>query len=487
MGYKQDNNPFNRKISSPLRHNVRDKKGNPWVHQHDGGNVTGKVAGNVIKGDMNFGGDKKDKKIKGVSETEAAMAYANQIANNYNTGALVGGNFRADDYDKWKSYDRGGSKPKSFLGKLTGIDIYRGYNDGKVNVDFGKKKKGFTSSSQFNVQQGEWDGETGAYKNVPTEQVTPEQIYDMMVQGGGMVSIVDGKIVAGNPNQDTTFSDFRSDQGKTNYGINAIPSGYEFISPPKKRKAEYYDRRGNIVPGTSNYSSMKIVPNENYDAQMAEYNKFYDQRSDSPLNQGHETDERSNQAREGFVYTPGEEKVTTRTEEEYGPNGELIGYRDYTDTTVTNTGTRNTPGTTKVITDEPNETPPNWDDCYKNGVFQTGAIVGEGVNAIKCELKPNPGPNPGGEPIIEDTQPVTEEHVYDDVTTESVFRPIEVEEKLIPPPSLDLGVPGSIKSRGGSFKLPSVDLSELIKLPQGWFEPKSAGGGRGCGCMVNPR
>ena len=38
---------------------------------------------------------------------------------------------------------------------------------------------------------------------VPTEpKYTPEQIYDMMVEGnGGMVSIVDGKIVAGNPNE----------------------------------------------------------------------------------------------------------------------------------------------------------------------------------------------------------------------------------------------------------------------------------------------
>ena len=211
--------------------------------------------------------------------------------------------------------------------------------------------------------------------------------------------------------------------------------------------------------------------------------------SNSPLQSNHEgmtDDERSNQAREGFVYTPGEEKVTTRTEEVYGPNGEIIGYNDITDTTVTNTGTRNTPGTTKVITDEPNETPPNWDDCYKNGVFQTGAIVGEGVNAIKCELKPNPGPNPGGEPIVEQTQPVTEEHIYDNVNTETVFRPIEVEEPVVVRDRFNTSS-GSLRGKGLELQLPSVDLSELIKLPQGWYEPKRAGGGRGCGCMVNPR
>ena len=214
MGYKQNNNPFKNNITSPLRHNVRDKKGQPWVHQHDGPNVTGRVAGNVIKGDMNFGGEFKDKKVKGVSETDTAMAFANQIANRYNTGGLVGGNFRADDYDKWKTYNRGGSKPKGFLGKLTGVDMYTSNNDGKFHIDFGKKKKGFSGTNQWNVQKGEWDDKVGGYKNAPSTQVTPEQVYEMMVEGGGMVSIVDGQIVAGNPNEDTVFTDFRSDKGK---------------------------------------------------------------------------------------------------------------------------------------------------------------------------------------------------------------------------------------------------------------------------------
>jgi len=471
MGYKQNNNPFNRKISSPLRHNVRDKQGSPWVHQHDGPNVTGRVAGNVIQGDSNFGGKFKDKKVKGVTETDAAMAYANQIANNYNTGALVGGNFRADDYDKWKGYNRGGSKPKSFLGKLTGIDIYRSNNDGRVNVDFGKRSKGFSGSNQWNVQQGEWDGETGAWKNAPTEQVTPDQVYEMMVEGGGMVSIVDGKIVAGNPNEDTIFRDFRSDQGKTNSGMNAIPSGYEYISPPKEMISVSYDNHGNRVsPGSSRTSKIERVANPDYEAQMAEYNKFYDQRSDSPLNQGHETDERSNQTfnlQEGYDY---QDPVVTVTEGEWvdDPNNPGQQMRVIT-TDESITGSPQISGKTN----NPGPMSGNW------------LALKEGI----CN-----GTIPGNTNICDDTQnisnSVTEYRPIENGSTTETEEEITtevVEENLIPPPSLDLGVPGSIKSRGGSFKLPSVDVSELIKLPQGWFEPKSAGGGRGCGCMVNPR
>lgn len=492
MAYKQ-NNPLSRKSNStPLRHNVRNKKGNPWIHQHDGPNVTGKIdTGKVLRGSTNFGGDKRNKKIKGISETDSAMILANKIADQYNTGALAEGNFLADDFGKYKTYNRGGSKPKTLLGKITGVDAYTDYG-GKFNVDFGDRRKGFSKGRNFNVKRGEWDDIEGVFKNIPTEQTTPEQIYDMMVQGGGMVSVVDGKIVAGNPNENTKITDYRSDKGGINYGLDAVPTGYEFIKEPNKK---IYDER------TQGY-----ITNPYYDDQMSDYNSFYDEKSNtinetaskttqdpyknltvkellerrkqksnsainrvmgnSPLNTGHETDERSTEAREGFVYTPGEEVVTTKIEEVYGPDGvTVIGTSKDTTTTTPYTGTRNTPGTTKVITDEPNETPPNWDDCYENGIFQTGATVGEGVNAIKCELKPDPGPNPGGEPIIEDTQPVTEEHMYNDVNTETVFTPIEVEPKRIPPPELNFDSPGSIKSKGLQFKfgIPNLDLMGGIR------------------------
>ena len=452
MGYKQHNNPFSRKISSPLKHNVRNAQGQPWRHTHTDKGFTGTYdTGRVISsGNKNFGGKKRDKKVKGLSERESAMILANKIANQYNQGALAGGSFVADDYEKWKSYNRS-KDSRSLLSKLTGIDAYTSANDYKFHIDFGKKKKGFSGGKTYNVKQGEWDSKAGAYKNVPTEQVTPEQIYDMMVEGGGMVSIVDGKIVAGNPNQDTYMRtrDFRSGSD--------LPEGFTVESRPRHKKMVYYNKAGDDITnmvrdGYTNYDRYEIIDNPDFDAEMEAYNTFYDEKSDSPLQSNHEgMDEKSGGPKEGFIYTPGEEVISTRTEEVYGPDGKIIGYNDITDTTITNTGQREIDGG--------NPTPPNWQDCYENGVFQTGKIVGSGVNAIKCIMDPDPQPTPDS---------TIETDSYDTTTSETVFRPIEEpepEETLIPPPTLDLSSPGSIKSRGLEIKfgIPDLDLMGGIR------------------------
>ena len=101
MGYRQHNNPFSKSIS-PLKHNVTDRSGNPWEHVHDGRNVTGKRQFREIKGQSTFG-QKADKKVRGRTEREIAMEYANQLADYYNQGAITGGNFRADDFDRIKA------------------------------------------------------------------------------------------------------------------------------------------------------------------------------------------------------------------------------------------------------------------------------------------------------------------------------------------------------------------------------------------------
>ena len=105
MGYKQHNNPFSRKISSPLKHNIRNAQGQPWRHTHTDKGFTGTYdTGRLIKGQSTFG-QKPDKKFRGGrSEREIAMEYANQLANYYNQGAITGGNFRADDYDKIRNF-----------------------------------------------------------------------------------------------------------------------------------------------------------------------------------------------------------------------------------------------------------------------------------------------------------------------------------------------------------------------------------------------
>ena len=346
---------------------------------------------------------------------------------------------------------KNGKAIRSLLSKLTGIDAYTSANDYKFHIDFGKKKKGFSGGKTYNVKQGEWDSKAGAYKNVPTEQVTPEQIYDMMVEGGGMVSIVDGKIVAGNPNQDTYMRtrDFRSGSD--------LPEGFTVESRPRHKKMVYYNKAGDDITnmvrdGYTNYDRYEIIDNPDFDAEMEAYNTFYDEKSDSPLQSNHEgMDEKSGGPKEGFIYTPGEEVISTRTEEVYGPDGKIIGYNDITDTTITNTGQREIDGG--------NPTPPNWQDCYENGVFQTGKIVGSGVNAIKCIMDPDPQPTPDS---------TIETDSYDTTTSETVFRPIEEpepEETLIPPPTLDLSSPGSIKSRGLEIKfgIPDLDLMGGIR------------------------
>ena len=111
MGYRQHNNPFSKSIS-PLKHNVTDRSGNPWEHVHDGRNVTGRRQVGEIKGESTFG-QKADKKVRGRTEREIAMEYANQLADYYNQGAITGGNFKADDFDgifdkmpSWKETDK---------------------------------------------------------------------------------------------------------------------------------------------------------------------------------------------------------------------------------------------------------------------------------------------------------------------------------------------------------------------------------------------
>ena len=449
MGYKQHNNPFSKKISSPLKHNIRNAQGQPWRHTHTDKGFTGTYdTGRVIKGQSTFG-QKPDKKFRGGrSEREIAMEYANQLANYYNQGAITGGNFRADDYDKIRNFKRS-DKSRGFLSKLTGVDIFRDQH-GRVVVDRGRKSRGTGATNQYNIQQGEWDGKTGAYKNIPTEQVTPEQIYDMMVQGGGMVSIVDGKIVAGNPNESTYMRtrDFRSGSD--------LPEGFTEEKVPRSKIVQYLDKKGNVINSkraiSRGYDSMRMVDNPNYAEEMKAYNAFYDEKSDSPLQSNHEgMDEKSDGPLEGFDYTPGEPVVVERVEEVLDENGNVIGTNTIIDTTITNTGQREIQGE--------NPTPPNWQDCYENGVFQTGKIVGSGVNAIKCIMDPDPQPTPDS---------TIETDSYDTTTSETVFRPIETEEPeetLIPPPTLDLSSPGSIKSRGLEIKfgIPDLDLMGGIR------------------------
>ena len=108
MAYNQNKNPFQSK--SPLNHNLRDKRtGTNFTHFHDPNNQSNIYSSDqkVISGSNKFGGNKAnrrfydDKLDERVSEADLARNAAGQIANQFNTGELISGNFLADDlYNK---------------------------------------------------------------------------------------------------------------------------------------------------------------------------------------------------------------------------------------------------------------------------------------------------------------------------------------------------------------------------------------------------
>lgn len=207
MGYKQ-NNPLSRK-TSPIKHNVLDPRGGVWEHGHKGqdpnvnrgwknyvdktGHVTGTAySPRILRGSTEFGKkpnrasenlvtgtNRMPEYLGGKRNTEYnnAMSMANQLAELYNTGQFTGGNFLAEEFYK---------NP----GKLS-------LKNNKVSWKGGNK--GLNIGKSFNVQQGV----EGEYV-VPEKQYTGDQIYEMMNQSGGLVSIVDGiGFVSGNPGQNT--------------------------------------------------------------------------------------------------------------------------------------------------------------------------------------------------------------------------------------------------------------------------------------------
>ena len=244
MAYKQNNNPFSKKISSPLQHNVTNAGGESWRHSHkDDGRVVSLQAQNIA-GSSDFGkrpnraaisAETKTKRLSEergggrATEKNLAMDYANQIADMYNRGELVGGQFVADDFYKRKS------KLSLKNNKLKIKPRFKSIGDAKrYNVQYADEMEGF-------------DPEVG-YQAAET-QYTPEDIYDMMVQGGGMVSIVDGQIVAGNPNEvkyELSEADY---ERPTYYNSNRYITNYNDPGyAPEGYTSDYVDEKSNEQP-----------------------------------------------------------------------------------------------------------------------------------------------------------------------------------------------------------------------------------------------
>lgn len=454
MGYKQHNNPFSRKISSPLKHNVTNAAGETWRHAHnDRGKVISLEAKN-ISGSSKFGeranravrsketGTKRLSEERGggrATEKNYALDYARQISDMYNRGELVGGQFIADDFYKKDA------KTTFKKGKLKIKPRFKSVGDAKrYNVQYADMQEGFDPEIGFQTTE---------------TQYTPEQIYDMMVQGGGMVSIVDGKIVAGNPNEikynitDEDYENYRvggTDRYKTIYNKEGyVPEGFTS------------DERSDNKTGAL---TVKELLEQRRKKQNNPINRVM---SNSPLNQtedpGGENDERSD------YNISGDPRVSTITEIVYDEKGRPIGEKDIITTEQDYIREREIINETQI--------PPNWQDCYENGVFQTGKIVGSGANAIKCEMDPDPQPTP--EPTIE-----TDE--YTDTNVEEVFRPYEPEPtpdpEPIPDPEPVVVVDrfntdsGSLKGQGLELQLPQMSMPDLQAL----FKQKTGKSCSGC-------
>lgn len=449
MGYKQNNNPFNRKISSPLRHNVINSEGKSWKHSHRNSEVSGIFeGGKIIKGSEDFSkrknravvdSDTNTKRMdsgKRATSKNYAKDYADQLARGYNMGAITGGQFLAEEYNPGK-------------GK------FELFKDGDL-IDFSTRGANIGEGGMYNVTYGERGGLVA-----PETQVTSDEIYEMMIQGGGLVSIVDGKIVAGNPNN-VRFSE----RGTTGSGKSTFAKQYH------SGLADDYVPEGYTIDERSNEPRKKFTIKELLEQRKQRSNSAINRvMSNSPLNQGHETDERSNQTfnlQEGYDY---QDPVVTVTESEWvvDPNDSTRMIRTITtDETITGRRENLNPG---------------------------GLGQGQAEEWVQLKEDICSGKRKGDMSICDDVQ-----NISNSVTE---YKPIEVETNNEPeeeittteveetPPQdpvfeFDLGS-GRKKKRKFDLPLPNVDLSQLIPMNGGWFEPKGAGGGRGCGCMVNPR
>ena len=424
MGYKQNNNPFNRKISSPLRHNVINSEGKSWKHSHRNSEVSGIFeGGKIIKGSEDFSkrknravvdSDTNTKRMdsgKRATSKNYAKDYADQLARGYNMGAITGGQFLAEEYNPGK-------------GKF---ELFKG---GDL-VDFSTRGANIGEGGMYNVTYGE-RGSLVA----PETQVTSDEIYEMMVQGGGLVSIVDGKIVAGNPNN-VRFSE----RGTTGSGKSTFAKQYH------SGLADDYVPEGYTIDERSNEPRRKFTVKELLEQRKQRSNSAINRvMSNSPLNQGHETDERSNQTfnlQEGYNY---DEPVVTVTEGEWvnDPNNPGQQMRVIT-TDETITGTREISGKS----DNPGPLSGNW-PALKEGICN-GTIPG---NTNICDDIQNISNSVTEYRPIE-TEGETPPEIEEEITT------TEVEETPQDPVfEFDLGS-GRKKKKQFDIELPDVNLPSL--------------------------
>jgi hypothetical protein len=215
--------------TSPLNHSYNGQTRN---HRHKGGDesaefiIMDQVANQGVEG---YGTDKLyDKKVYNkatdskITANEQALALSQQIADYYNSGALSGGTFGGPNVDQSKSkfgfdYNKYNRKFKINLGgKRTNVNsnmISEGGNE--RGVDFG-----VTVNDQ---------NAAGGYDNIPENQVTAEQIQQLMNEGKGFVSLDESGFFPGANN--TMSNTYRP---STRASRSQLPQSYQnspYIQP----------------------------------------------------------------------------------------------------------------------------------------------------------------------------------------------------------------------------------------------------------------
>ncbi len=256
MAYKQ-NNPLSRKKSSPLNHELRDSRsGKTYLHDHYGDSFSGR-RGKLIPGNERFNINPKRKfRPDGSEEKTSAydenMAFAGNIANIYNQGGFApGATFRGSTYSNKPNH----RADDTFLNKLTGFRsriTTKGSTGVPDDLEIEKIGRNISAKGQdmFNLGQGwNYNDDQGGWNFTPVEgqeltapetQYTPEQIYDLMSQGDGVVQYVEGiGLVAGNPSEQRYSQDrfnpendprkFERIPGSYVKGKNTVPEGYELV------------------------------------------------------------------------------------------------------------------------------------------------------------------------------------------------------------------------------------------------------------------
>tara|TARA_R100000734_G_C3315178_1_gene107043 strand:- start:209 stop:1639 length:1431 start_codon:yes stop_codon:yes gene_type:complete len=301
MAYKQ-NNPLSRKKSSPLNHELRDaRSGKTYLHDHYGDSFTGR-RGKLIPGNERFNINPKRKfRPDGSEERTSAydenMAFAGNIANIYNQGGFApGATFRGGTYSN-KPNRRAGD---TFLNKLTGFrtnvtrkgstgvpDKFQVQKIGRNIGSYGQEMYNLGQGWNYNEDEGGWNFSPaeGQEFTAPEQQYTPEQIYDLMSQGDGVVQYVEGiGLVSGNPSEQRYDTDRfgtstkYTEQIPNSYvkGRNTVPEGYELVGEAP------------VEPKPQKPLTIK---------EILELRKQQRNKSNSPLNNNH--DERS-----GFKLKP---------------------------------------------------------------------------------------------------------------------------------------------------------------------------------------